>query len=162
MLIILSIYFGFYQPLACLLLLLDGHHHQKSVRKPADFFVNLSPIDYELVCNILRLLDETGIDEEELSFLLGKRIGHSELDITGRSFPVLHMELPRITDFIRHRNTAVWRDSSPALRWRKVLPSSTAIILVIVLSKRKPRNGEDLDVGWPRFVTSDLLNGWWG
>lgn len=46
---------------------------KKSVRKPADSFVNLSRMDYELVCNILRLLDETGFDDEELSFLLGKR-----------------------------------------------------------------------------------------
>src|SRR5688572_26832719 len=46
---------------------------KKSVRKPADSFVNLSRMDYELVCNIIRLLDETGMDDEELSFLLGKR-----------------------------------------------------------------------------------------
>lgn len=46
---------------------------KKSVRKPADSFVNLSRMDYELVCNILGLLDETGIDDEELSFLIGKR-----------------------------------------------------------------------------------------
>jgi len=30
-------------------------------------------MDYELVCNILGLLDETGINDEELSFLIGKR-----------------------------------------------------------------------------------------
>lgn len=36
-------------------------------------FVNLSRMDYELVCNILKLLDETGLDDEELSFLFGKR-----------------------------------------------------------------------------------------
>lgn len=46
---------------------------KKSVRKPADSFVNLSRMDYELVCNIIGLLDETGMDDEELSFLMGKR-----------------------------------------------------------------------------------------
>src|SRR5690606_19359686 len=46
---------------------------KKSVRKPAGSFVNLSRMDYELVCNILGLLDETGINDEELSFLIGKR-----------------------------------------------------------------------------------------
>src|SRR5690606_7094394 len=46
---------------------------KKSIRKPADSFVNLPRMDYELVCNILRLLGETGMDDEEFSFLLGKR-----------------------------------------------------------------------------------------
>ncbi|MGV3763047.1 hypothetical protein [Parapedobacter sp.] len=30
-------------------------------------------MDYGLVCNIIGLLDEIGMDDEELSFLLGKR-----------------------------------------------------------------------------------------
>lgn len=42
-------------------------------RKPAGSFVNLSRMDYELVCRILQLLEEIGMDDEELSFLLGKR-----------------------------------------------------------------------------------------
>jgi len=46
---------------------------KKTQRKPAGSFVNLSRMDYELVCNVLRLLEETGLDDEELSFLLGKR-----------------------------------------------------------------------------------------
>ena len=46
---------------------------KKSVRKPADSFVNLSRMDYELVCRVLQLLDETGLDDEEFSFLIGKR-----------------------------------------------------------------------------------------
>ncbi|MFB2120918.1 hypothetical protein [Parapedobacter sp. 2B3] len=37
---------------------------KKSVRKPADSFVNLSGMDHELACNILGLPDETGLDEE--------------------------------------------------------------------------------------------------
>ena len=46
---------------------------KKSVRKPAESFVSRSRGDYELVCNSVRLLDESGMDDEELSFLLGKR-----------------------------------------------------------------------------------------
>ncbi|SEL53457.1 hypothetical protein [Parapedobacter koreensis] len=46
---------------------------KKSERKPAGSFVNISRMDYELVLNVLRLLEETGMDDEELSFLLGKR-----------------------------------------------------------------------------------------
>ena len=46
---------------------------KKSIRKPADSFVNLSRMDYELVCRVLQLLDETGLDDEEFSFLIGKR-----------------------------------------------------------------------------------------
>ncbi|SFC84091.1 Ribosomal protein S18 acetylase RimI [Parapedobacter composti] len=46
---------------------------KKSVRKPASSYVNISRMDYELVCNVLLLLEETGMDDEEISFLLGKR-----------------------------------------------------------------------------------------
>jgi|GEM_PF-458374 len=46
---------------------------KKTERKPASSFVNVSRMDYELVCNVLQLLLETGMDDEEFSFLLGKR-----------------------------------------------------------------------------------------
>ncbi|WP_257658749.1 hypothetical protein [Parapedobacter lycopersici] len=42
-------------------------------RKPAGSFLNLSRMDYEVVCRILRLVQEIGMDDEEFSFLLGKR-----------------------------------------------------------------------------------------
>ena len=42
-------------------------------RKPAKTFVNLSRMDYEIVCSILKILNEINMDDVEFSFLLGKR-----------------------------------------------------------------------------------------
>lgn len=46
---------------------------KNSERKPASSYVNISRMDYEQISKVLLLLEETAMDDEELSFLLGKR-----------------------------------------------------------------------------------------